>query len=276
MKTSAVVLVGYQTSPRDDAEQFVPDFTANSNVKDAEVARRQIAEKRGRFMMELATKPYLGQLETVYMALASDLDTSKSVTLNVETEGHLLGPSIANILYQWFPNHFDPDTGHYFDEVDPIRFIGFDVRNFVKLVGLECAEYGNSILPHALWYQADHRDMREAVLPTPEATGITLDVVIDRLRIPMPEEMVYEPGDDCHLDSMIAAECAARLNLFPFANKALTRIARALRAEMGMDNPTDNVGSVAHPARKKKKAAKPTARVAVGTPKKKKRVKAKR
>lgn len=232
MKTSDVVLVGYTTRAREDAQQYIPAFEANKGVKDAETKERQIEAKRASFLVDINNKPYLGELDQVYMAVASELDTTKHVIYDRDEVGHLLGPSIANSLQTWFGERFNKDTGEYTG--DPIRFVGFGIREFMKMLALECAEYGDSILPHAVWYNTDYRDVRSMVLPSPECDHLTMDVVLERFNIPTPDGFVFEPGDSAQLDAMVAAECIRKLNIFPSSNLPLARLARSIRHDLGV------------------------------------------
>lgn len=273
MKTSDILLVGYTARPREDAELFIPDFQANKGTKDAELREKQIEMKRLSFMADMATKPYVGELERVCLVLVDEENAteSKCIELDRDELGQPLSDVVANTLKSWFKGRFDTD-GNYTGM--PVRPLGFDIRTFVKMLSLECAESGNNILPHSLWYNAEYRDVKNMVLPSPECDGLNLDVVISRLGIAMPEKMVYEPGDDATLDVMVTAAIVRRLNLFPRLNTALDHVASTLlkkqtshMAQCGLSAATDNLRetlptstAVAAPAAKRKVAKKAAAK----------------
>ena len=205
MRTSEVICVGFSTKHRDNIVELLPTFEHNKGTNVAAKKVEQVQKKTNDFMNGCIDRPWMGELKEVRMY---------SAEMGMVRVGQKPGRPIAGVVADRFESHY---SGYFQADGSfngpPIRFLGFDIKQFVKLLGAECAEHG-AYLPHEMWYGSDHRDMGNAVLPATECKNVPLRAALTALKVKtVPTQ--YEPGDSVLGDLQLSAELAHKFNLFP-------------------------------------------------------------
>lgn len=217
------LIVGFSTRITDEklVESLMPEFKAPSNYKEEAAIKKYVDERKAAFLLEAKNMPYTGTFERVVIA-----DTAKEVVQSWKAEGREPGTgkqSVALAVRAWllknYPNAWANDTHEV--RKPEVVFLGFNVRLFVKLLGIECSLPQNAQpLPPKLWYSSsDYRDIGVAVLPD-EFKLLSLQSVL-LARRPVNEDDAAkwdkilkkwtEPGMDPSADVTLATELAAQL-----------------------------------------------------------------
>ena len=224
MRTAAIVLVGYTLQARLDAEQLMPEFEAPSNYG-AEKAAEYVSKQRAAWLAGgCAESPYTGTLASCTLACFPPV------------HGDVLDPKImecpdtdelSGLLKDCYGGLFDRNGEYKLDGV--VRFIGFEPRRFLKILGLEAAEKGNP-LPQDLWYGgSEYRDIEAMVCP--EKSGTSLAQAIRRLLGEQASDFAgFRSGVKASQDVRLMALLLKRLALYPHWHTALERVIKALGA----------------------------------------------
>lgn len=177
MRTSELLFVGFATRVLEDIEPYLPEFEPNKTDKDPVAGA---LKKRNAF---LECAPYTAHLCKLTSVVIASVKQQRFFNWALtEGEDTNLGTLFSGIFRQHYPTAFDPEG--YFSGAS-IRLVGFDVREFVKLAGLEAAA-GGQPLPTELWYGSDHRDMLPMILPD---KAKDLDPLIAAKRLQLPYEL---------------------------------------------------------------------------------------
>lgn len=171
MKTADVLFVDFSTTVLDDIDPYLPEFQANKTAKDPAA---NIAEKRDAFLVDAPRTPHLARVDYIVVASARQQvyhELSESPAAD-----------FARLVREWYAG---PGEATLFDEEgcfrhEVVRFVGFDSRSFVKMVGYEAAAAGVP-LPTDLWYAAEHRDTLSMILPTEAAKKLNPAIAAKRL-----------------------------------------------------------------------------------------------
>jgi hypothetical protein len=214
------IFVGFTTKAVENVDSLMPKFTGRTGTKDAAKIADQIAEKEAAWREEVANMPYTGQLATVQLIIPS-----KQVVLTYDIgkrQGKTpLCVAVASKLLKLFPNAWSRDT-HDRGRSPEVAFFGFNIRLFVKMLGLECSlPCNNYPLPPGLWFtNTDHRDIREAVLPK-DYDMVGWDAVVSARRAGLTGTALDEynalfegwggPGKDAERDARITVLLAIQL-----------------------------------------------------------------
>lgn len=212
MRTSSVIAVGFTTKHRDNITDLLPRFEPNKGTKDAAKQVEQVRDKTDRFLESCTDKPWMGELQDV--ALFSTTFGAERLRGKDDIIHELVGLVDAH-----HGGDFNKDGSW---KISPIRFVGFNIRQFVKLFGLGAAEE-NCWLPHEIWYGSDHRDIGSAVLPSTECSDVPLSAALSALQVKTVPHG-YIPGDDALKDLKLVVELTTKLNLFPQFRKEFSKL----------------------------------------------------
>lgn len=207
MKPSAPkIVVGYKTRPADLKTSFTPEFAAPANYKDQVKIAEYIDQKRAEWSQTLLTYPYLSTLDDVFIAVIAPgvRDVGQWHYRAPERGKQSLSLAVRSFLMKHFGAAWEDGTGP-----QPI-FIGFDLRVFLKIWGLECSMPVNANpLPPRVWYGTTmHRDIGDALLPA-EYKAVPLAQVLAWRGI---DTQGWErPGVDVERDARIAVTAADQL-----------------------------------------------------------------
>ena len=132
---------------------------------------------------------------------------------------------ISNFLRQYYSD----DLNVHEESVEgPIRFCGFEMRAFAKILGLQAAEL-NAPLPQSLWYGAEYRDIENAICP--EGLKCTRSQAYIRLLSDCPEYQGHVPLGSSLIDAKITLLLLKKLNLFPRWKSEITLATSMLMGE---------------------------------------------
>jgi len=219
----AKIIIGYRTRPVANLEKVLPEFKAPAHFKDPSKIADDIAYKKESFLVYAKDMPYTGTFDEVFLV---DPKHNKVVQWSHQATEEDNKPPVAvrvrNYLVKHYPAAWANDT--HCDRKQPEAiFIGFSMRNFLKMLGLECSTPGiNKACPLGLWYSnVDHRDIGEAVLPS-DYKLLTLPYVL-KFRRPLDltaakhwDELTLDwpgPGVFPERDALITVELATQLGL---------------------------------------------------------------
>lgn len=223
MRTSGLIIVGYKTRLREDAEKLMPEFLAPANYGE-EAAAKYVAKEQEKWRAgQGARSPYTGELTEVAMIVLQfrgERTTATDVAVAVYTSARDAIIGIRNETHRLF----DAGDGNYSD--GEVRLVGHDVRTFAKLLGLHAAELGLPVY-QALWYQSDYRDIESAVCPDKS----TMAQALQRL---LPEYSQEPFGVNAVSDAVRTAVFCARLGLFPYWDKELLKAAEQMQKFQGV------------------------------------------
>lgn len=198
------------------------------------------ADKRQDWLEKERTK-WLGLLpETPYLCTFDEvtiLAMAKGKGVNYKSEGRAVGgkkppicQAVRNFILGLYPDAWSLDTHPQGAErTVEVAFMGFNPRLFLKILGLECSlPVNNCPLPASMWYgNTDHRDIAEAVAPTPECKAVAWDwdFIVQARRMGLEGDRLADydkivagwtgPGKDTDKDARLAAEWALQLGFVP-------------------------------------------------------------
>ena len=164
------ILVGYttRTVPEEWLDHLKPEFEGRKGTKDSQKIAEQIEEKEKAWRENCAAQPYTGTFDTVALAHLERKETKTWKSNERQPFGTKPAISllIRNYLLKSNPNAW---SGELLDYKEPqVVFIGFGIRRFLKMLGLECSlPWIGEPAPVKLWFSnADHRDIESAVMPS--------------------------------------------------------------------------------------------------------------
>jgi hypothetical protein len=213
----SVILVGYTTAQREDAERFFPEFKPNANVVKEETKREQIRRKREKFAEDCGDRPWLGGFQEIVLY---DCGTDNWGWFLQPPE--LRGEVVAGAGVQGVSTWLKVFTAGWFSEWSATpgprcRLAGFRIQRFLSMLGLAAAECGRP-LPWWLWCEGDSEqyglDIERLLLPLPQCRDVELSTAL--LRLGLSTEVGESPEHDVRL----AAEVLHRLRLFPKLSNA--------------------------------------------------------
>jgi hypothetical protein len=186
-KAPAKIIIGFKTRLVEGAEKHAPDFKAPANYKDAAKIAEYVATQRAEFLAAAKDMPYTGTLDEVTLV---DPKNDKNVIWKYPAADESKPPvavRVKNYLLKYYPTAWDFNLTRRQPQV---IFFGFDIKLFLKLVGIECAMPGIAKpCPLNLWYgNSDHRDTTEIVMPKDNCKGMTLPYVLKFWRPADPEK----------------------------------------------------------------------------------------
>lgn len=227
VKKPEKLIISYSTRLVEGFEFDESLLKAPSNYKDPEKIAAWIAKERDGLADELLMQPYSATFDRVVI---SDVTEQKS--------GHWAYPaansgkpgiavSIRNWLLKRFPKAWPNTPNPLCDGGPQVLFIGFDIRLFLKILGLECSLPANQPrlsdgkpdptqcynMPLAAWYgTSDYRDIGEAVKPK-EFKYLTWQHVLKARGLTTKLKGWNGPHVDPDLDAVLAKELAMQLDL---------------------------------------------------------------
>jgi hypothetical protein len=265
------IIVGFTTRPREDADLFMPRFEAPSVIKDQEERDRWAEQRRAMFQLDMANIPHFGEIEYIYMAAEVGSGTYRYAHFEADDAANEnpdgpVATRIASALMSWFPEYAHrPNAGS--KSPPEIQYFGFNMDVFADLLRVQIAEV-DTPLPAAFTSDARYTDLKELVLPYRTCLDkVPMDVVIARFGITLPEEMVYEPGDDPKLDAMVASAIMNKLHIANSSGAFLQALCKDLLADLRL---TGDPSAVASPTTDAVTAVEATESAPAKTGKKKK------
>lgn len=241
---SSVVFVGYRLAGKRglDLDAVIPEFKPHGLIKDQLKKLADVQAKEEKWRENSEQLLYTGELAEVQLIgvdcdAAAQCDPRASVVRAYFKRGewcdspffaeHLQKPiwSVALQMRHWLLSMYGRNwleknwqTMHSTGEV---LFVGFDVKQGIKVLGIDCALTGNP-LPLPLWYSSsDYRDMESAIVPSEWATaGVGLRTALtcfeavgtfDGVRVPAD----YVPGKRPVLDAEMCLRLGVRLGMVP-------------------------------------------------------------
>lgn len=235
------IYVGYTLTAKAsvDVEEDMPVFTVSKTFKE-ETAKAKIAEKESEWRANHGTYLYTGEFAAVHIidpqvgkiAIFRRGEWADLPMFQKHRKSEQAPWSVAlQVRHYLVTTHGRAWSDNLFErrpDGPEAVFIGFNVKRFLKFLGLECALAG-SPLPLTMWYgNSDHRDMESAIVPTvtpAEPSGVTtLDVALRYFEdagaflaedgssvVSLPESYVLHA--DAELDAVVAFNLAVRLGM---------------------------------------------------------------
>ena len=241
---TAKIIVGFSLSvkPDIDVETLMPVFTFPSNWK-PETKEDNRLKKEQEFREGCGRQLYTSEFETVHLldpSLGSEVHFQRGEWADIalfaaqrkkKAEPLSVALQVRQVLLNgrgsaWTDNIFDKR-----DEGPEAVFVGFRIKTFLKVLGVECALHGNP-LPLSMWYgSSDHRDVENALVPDDasaknidlamaleffENAGVFYDDKSEKPFLEVPDNFV--PGSDAKLDATISLLLGSRLGLITNRN----------------------------------------------------------
>lgn len=219
----AKLIIGYKTKLNPTVGSYLPEFKAPANYKDAAKIAAEVAERKQEFLASAASMPYVGTFDEVFVA---DMQKHRSVQWKCaapDEEKPSVATRVRSYLLKHYPDAWDNNVIQR--KIPKVLFIGFEIKTFLKLLGIECAlPATNKPCPLSLWYgNSDHRDISEAILPKEACKGLTLAYVLKFWRPTFDAESTktwdglikdwHSPGENPTKDAGIASVIATQIGL---------------------------------------------------------------
>ena len=150
--TGTEFFAGFVSAAAPDADRFMPEFEAPSNYKKPEAIREYKEKARDAFIENAATRAVTG---TVTAAHVTDAGGDTLFSLTDRTPG-----KVSCALVEWLcREQFEDYPWSVGGSFTPTRRLwGFDIDQFLRIVGLEAMRYGPQFgtgpyPPLRLWYK---------------------------------------------------------------------------------------------------------------------------
>ncbi len=238
------IFIGFSLveKPDLDVESLLPVFKAPSNYKTAEAIDKFVHEAELKWRSGVGQLLYTGEFDQVHIidplansgaaeahfergkwcdhpifAHRAKTEPGEPLSVALQVRQFLVGRHLS----AWTDDIFAPRP----NGPDAI-FLGFRIKAFLKVLGIECALAGNP-LPLSMWYGNDaHRDIEKAIVPEEfagkgvalstalayfEDAGSFYNSVTDKNTIEVPDD--YAPGRDVKLDATLSLLLGTRLGL---------------------------------------------------------------
>ena len=224
---ATILVVGYKTAamPVTYLKEVQPRFTPKANLVDKAKIAADIAEKTQLYVEDAASNPYTGYLEKVAIA---DITNAGKIKLSGEKTPGATAVDVVKWLTETYPGAWPSGLEDTMDpwKKNPIVFIGFSPKRFLKFLGIECttpARNPSKIvkIPTGLWYSnSSHRDLIEAICPSSEFKKLEFETALKSRRPLDPKSQEKwdeltkqwkEPWIDPSLDLALAIELTAQL-----------------------------------------------------------------
>ena len=217
--TPATIIIGYKTRLVEGINRLLPEFRAPTHYKDTVKVAEYVNGQKAEFLAAAKDMPYTGTFDEVVLF---DPRNDKTVLWKYPAPDEQKPPvsvRVKNYLLKHYPSAWTDSVTRKPTEV---VFVGFDIKTFLKILGIECALPAIAEpCPLNLWYgNSDHRDIAEALLPKDHCKGMTLPYVLKFWR-PKDDESGREwddllagwagPGVAAQVDAEIAAKLARQL-----------------------------------------------------------------
>ena len=221
-------------------------------VKAETAERQIEAKRQALLEVDGPTIPFFGQLTSVYMysvnskakalfnAATKNTSGSSTTTTTPIPTTKPLGWLIADQINTWAANVLVSDTeeeeelkhhdqsayldGEYVPDIDEpwtpyipsdrsgMYFVGFDIRAFTKMAGLEAAAAGKPLLS-SLWYNNNYIDVLSLIQPDRRARQISPNCAFSGLGF--PGFVGNSPGNDIEADALLAMQIIWKLGIVP-------------------------------------------------------------
>lgn len=180
-----VLVVAFTTRMIANLEGKIPAFSAPRNYKDPAKIEEYIAEQRVHFLERAKSMPYVSTFDVVRIVDKSAKRIRDFTYAAHENENK---PPVAVRVRNYLKVHYPTvwPSGMQPAKSDVI-LVGFEMRKFLKMLGLECAKLGRAA-PFSLWNgNSYHRDIGNVILPD-ECKELTLKYALRELCPTDPEE----------------------------------------------------------------------------------------
>lgn len=222
---TAKLIVGYvcRMQPPELIKDLIPEITAKKTLKDPakqktpeeKAAAEQailddIAEKKAEFEANAKYIPYLGTFQRVVIY---DIKNKRTGRWNCDGSRPFGDKSsVSERIVAWLLKGFPTAWGGLDDKKEPeVRFLGFGMRDFLKMLGTESTmPYSVDVPPPKLWYSnSDHRELADAVAPDQAGKLLDLRKIIGRRR---PEDEKAGKKWDEQFSKWVAPHVSADLD----------------------------------------------------------------
>jgi hypothetical protein len=214
VQNTSILFVGYSISVKESLEGLVPNWPPDA-VDAIPAGEAAVLEAREDVRKRVAEDPAVHLFDLARVVI---LDPQAETVFDTATIDKPAVSTAAGWLLDHYPDAWGLTPFHYTSGPPKVSFYGFDMRLFLKLLGLGAAQLGQA-LPAGLWYSnTDHRDMEGALLPS-QCTAKKFTLMQAMKSIGMlddPENQIdstWEPKKDPMIDVRIASEIATRLGL---------------------------------------------------------------
>jgi hypothetical protein len=176
-----IITVAYTTRVVDNIEEKLPPFTAPINYKDPAKIEDYCAEQRARFLDRARFMPYVATFDMVRIV---DIETKRIRDFSRQAEVNEGKAPVALRVRNYLKSNFkDVWPSDLTAPTGNVTFVGFEVKRFLKILGLECCR--PPILkpcPLSMWYGATNfRDIGKMILPD-ECQDMTLHYALQAHR----------------------------------------------------------------------------------------------
>lgn len=207
----SIYFVGYETKKLPDLIE--PKFEPRKGTTKPETIARQIEEKRQLFHERAASSPYTSFLSRIvaleYRADTKEIEPLLDTSQKPKGRGDVKTPPavrFASLLSQW---DYGVSRTLLRQVRNPVLFIGFDPKVFLKLLGTECAMLQEPI--RCGWWVANSDHMNIQSLLLPDAASVDFNAACTYLGVATPKD--FEPCQNAEDDARLCYEITERLGL---------------------------------------------------------------
>lgn len=218
-----IIFIGYRNRPVEDLAAKTPDFKAPPHLKEAARAREFVEDAKAQFAAAAGNMPYTSTFDQIFLVDPHAGKKGKAMQWDYyppESGKQRVAVRMKNYLLKIHPQAWGDRPAY------KVVFAGFGIRNFLRLLGLECslpAAGGSTACPLSMWYSGvEYRDIGEAVAPKDYPQMPLVHAVKLRRPLDEPDARVWDamllnwtgPGQNPELDSRISATLAAQLGFY--------------------------------------------------------------
>ena len=197
------ILISYSTRPVEGLEYDDRDVSAPANYKSPEAIEKWKAERKANFLVAAANQPYTGTFTEIRVASPgmTKLHLFKDDAAKLPP-AQKAADVIAEYVAKFAAKNPDGRT----------LLIGFDMRDFLKIMGTECSLPGRTPIDPDLWIaNGDHRDVAELVKP--KEYQLTWPMVLKARNLDESFSDWRGPHENAEKDLMLITELATQLGL---------------------------------------------------------------
>lgn len=200
------LLVGWRTKLAPGYLELTPVATAPANYKDPDKISAYMASVQQAWLEGAKDMPYAGTFDEVMLVDVANARPGRWSSAGREPGGPKLPICLA--VRAWImkqcPDGLPPGE-------TSLPIIGFGPRDFLKMLGIECAMHGQP-LPLAWWYNNSAAiDIEALAMPREHNKSLRWSVLLKRWGVGV--ENWDGPGRSPHDDVSVTAELAAHLGL---------------------------------------------------------------
>ncbi len=202
------ILVSYSTRILAGVEFDPTDLVPPANYKTPETIAKWTAAKKEDFLISAANQPYTGTFTEIQLAVAG----AGKVLLFKEDPDPTKDTPAEKAAAAIIQNSGDAFTAPFGQAKDECFLYGFNIRDFLKILGTECSLPRRKTAMPGLWINnSDHRDIAELVKPKEYA--LSWPMVLKARNLQESFGTWLRPHVSAEQDLMLIAELATQLGL---------------------------------------------------------------